>query len=221
MLLAALALVRDRPALAIVPLIGAGLTRPTGVILCLPVALIVGQLWLRHHRQPPERPDPLSRQAARVAAVVAPLIGLVIFLVWLHISGRSWTSPLTVQRQLRGGFVEPFGRSLQMIGDVARLHFRDVFNLAFTLALVLGLVGAIRARYPVTWIAYLAAGLLVALAARNVDSIGRYGVLLAPAWAVGLAHLARPRSLFVPWIAISAVGTVVITALWVRGSLIP
>ena len=60
-------------------------------------------------------------------------------------------------------------------------EFRDVYNLIFTVVLVTLLVVAVRRRVPAVWTTYLAVGLIIASSANNIDSIGRYGIVLAPA----------------------------------------
>ncbi len=219
-LLAAVALEHDRPELAVLPLIAAGLTRPTAVIVSAAVAVLLVQRWWAS-RSPDGRPLGAAMIAGYVGAGLAPFAGLGIFMAWLRSTGRPWRAPLDVQRELRAGFAEPISRFVKMVADVGTGHFHDVYNLGFTLVLIVAVVGALRARYSAAWTVYLIAGLLVALAANNVDSIGRYGVLLAPAWAVGLESLTRNRWVWWIYLAGSVAGTVFITAWWARGAVIP
>lgn len=213
--IAALALADQHPLHAIAPLIAAGLTRPTGVLLCVPVGLLA----LHALKEPHSR----NRRslASWGAAVIAPMIGLGIFLLWLKMAGRTWSDPIDIQRELRAGFAEPISRSARMVWSVGTGNFRDVYNLGFLVLLLVGLGGAIRSKYSPPWTIYLGVGLVIALASNNVDSIGRYGVVLAPAWAVGLATVLERRWMYGVFVAISGLGLAIITALWVRGAVVP
>lgn len=213
--IAALALVDQRPMVAIAPLVAAGLTRPTGVLLCIPVALLAREALT----------GAATRDRGKVfrwaGAVFAPLAGIGLFLLWLKLAGRNWSDPIDIQRELRAGFAEPVSRFVRMLWSVGTGNFRDAYNLGFTVLLMIGLGGAIKSKYSPPWTIYLGIGLVIALASNNVDSIGRYGVVLAPAWAVGLAALTQRRWTYVTLLAGSGVGLVAITALWVQGAVVP
>lgn len=208
---AALLLLDGRTLAASAALFATGLTRPTAVLLALPVGLLA----LPHLRA-------RDRTALGwVVATAAPIAGLLAFSAWLEATGWSATAPLDIQRQLRAGFHEPVTRLARAVGDVASGHFRDVYNLAFVTVLLVALAVAVRRRYSWPWTAYLGAGLLVALAANNIDSLGRYGVSLAPAWAVGLATLATDRVRTALLLGGCGAGMVALTVLWARGSIVP
>ena len=108
-----------------------------------------------------------------------------------------------------------------MVYDVGTGHFRDVYNLGLVVLLIVAVIGAIRSRFSLAWTTYLVVGLLIALSANVVDSIGRYGVALAPAWAVGFAYWTRPRWLAWATAGVFAVGMVILTTVWIRGYVIP
>ena len=131
------------------------------------------------------------------------------------------TAPIRLQSQLRGGFHEPISRLATMVYDVGTGHFRDVYNLGLVVLLIVAVVGAIRSRFSLAWTTYLVVGLLIALSANVVDSIGRYGVALAPAWAVGFGYWTRPRWLMWLTAVVFAIGMVILTTVWIRGYVIP
>ena len=222
---AGIALARRRPLWAAVPLLLAGLTRPTGVLLCVPVALLlVRELRTVRADGPGGGPMPIGGRRGWVAwstAVVAPLLGLVVFVAWLQVAHGNGSAPFEIQRQLRDGFVDPVSRTVRMLVDVGTGHFRDVYNLGLTAALVVAAVGAVRSRLSAAWTSYLVVGLLVSLSGNVVDSIGRYGVALAPAWAFGLAFLARDRRVMAVLLATSSLGMLGLTTMWIRGYVIP
>jgi hypothetical protein len=219
-LLAAWALVERRPALAIVPLGLAGLTRPTGVLAALPVAILAVTWWVDARRDPAIRIR-TSTVTAWVLAVLAPVAGAATYLGWLQSTQGRGTAPIRLQGKLRGGFHEPLSRLAKMVYDVGTLHFRDVYNLGLVVLLIMAVIGAIRSRFSVAWTTYLIVGLLISLSANVVDSVGRYGVALAPAWAVGFAYWTRPRWLAWSTAAVFAVGMTILTTVWIRGTVIP
>jgi hypothetical protein len=219
-LLAAWALVERRPALAIAPLALAGLTRPTGVLAALPVAILAITWWVDERRDPSTGVR-ATTAAAWALAVVAPVAGAATYLGWLQATEGRGTAPIRLQSQLRGGFHEPISRLARMVYDVGTGHFRDVYNLGLVVLLIVAVVGAIRSRFSLAWTTYLIVGLLIALSANVVDSIGRYGVALAPAWAVGFAYWTRPRWLAWVTAGVFAIGMVILTTVWIRGYVIP
>jgi Gpi18-like mannosyltransferase len=219
-LLAAWALVARRPAIAIAPLALAGLTRPTGVLAALPVAILFVTWWVDERRDPASRTRP-STFAAWVLAMLAPVAGAVTYLGWLQSTQGRGTAPIRLQSRLRGGFHEPLSRLAKMVYDVGTLHFRDVYNLGLVVVLIVAVIGAIRSRFSLAWTTYLIVGLLIALSANVVDSIGRYGVALAPAWAVGFAYWTRPRWLAWSTVGVFSVGMVILMTVWIRGTVIP
>jgi hypothetical protein len=219
-LLAAWALVERRPALAIAPLALAGLTRPTGVLAALPVAILAISWWIDERRDPSTRVRPTTT-AAWALAVVAPVAGAVTYLGWLQATQGRGTAPIRLQSRLRGGFHEPLSRLARMAYDVGTGHFRDVYNLGLVVLLVVAVIGAVRSRFSLAWTTYLVVGLLIGLSANVVDSIGRYGVALAPAWAVGFAYWTRPRWLSWATAGVFAIGMVILTTVWIRGYVIP
>ncbi|MFN8052279.1 MAG: hypothetical protein U0Q22_12615 [Acidimicrobiales bacterium] len=211
--LAALALQRRRPLAAIVPLLALGLLRPTGVLVCLPVVVLAWQDLRTSFAR--------VRALAWAVASVAPLLGMAAYLWWLQATDGRGSAPLDEQRAFRNGFREPVTRLLRAVWDVARLHFRDGYNLAFAIVLIVALVVAIRRRLPLAWTAYLGLGLLVALSANNIDSIGRYGLLLAPALPLAVAVATTRRWTFVAVAAASGIGLVWFTAVTALGLVVP
>ena len=165
---AVLAVRRERWAPAIVLGVLSGLTRPTGALVA--IALFVAVL------------DDLRRRrgvVVRLAAVVAPGVGTVGYLAWLQWRFDSWRVPLDSQRVFRAGWHEPVSRLLTAVVDVAGGQFRDVFNASFAVGAIVVIVLAAR-RLPVGWTIYTAVTLLIALAANNINSLGRYAFTAFP-----------------------------------------
>lgn len=217
---AALLVERRRFGWAIVALVAAGLTRPTSVLLSVPM-LVLAVRDAPWRAFAASRVDGLRRCARWVAVMAAPPLGVTLYLGWLAVTDRAWRAPLEVQRSLRRGFAEPITRFLEMVIDVVTSQFRDVYNLAFAVVLIAAVVVAVRARYRIEWLAYTGVGLVTVLASNNVDSLGRYGFTLLPAWAVGFGVLAGRRSLYVAYVVLSSAAFVVVTTQWFRGAVIP
>ncbi len=165
---AVLAVRRERWTPAIVLGLASGLTRPTGALVA--IAVLVAVL------------DDLRRRRGvivRLAAVVAPGVGAVGYLAWLQWRFDSWRVPLDSQRVFRAGWHEPVSRLLTAVVDVAGGQFRDVFNASFAVGAIVVIVLAAR-RLPVGWTIYTAVTLVIALAANNINSLGRYAFTAFP-----------------------------------------
>ncbi|HOT78351.1 MAG TPA: hypothetical protein PKY13_00115 [Microthrixaceae bacterium] len=165
---AVLAVRRERWAPAIVLGVLSGLTRPTGALVA--IALFVAVL------------DDLRRRrgvVVHLAAVVAPGVGTVGYLAWLQWRFDSWRVPLDSQRVFRAGWHEPVSRLVTAVVDVAGGQFRDVFNASFAVGAIVVIILAAR-RLPVGWTIYTAVTLVIALAANNINSLGRYAFTAFP-----------------------------------------
>ncbi len=154
--------------------------RPVGGLLLLPIAV---ELW---------RSRPRPSWPVALAAIAAPVVGLVgAFVVIAATTGDFWI-PLDAQREIRGGFQDPITRVLEPIGEVAKGNFRDVYNLAHMVVLIALLVVAWRRRQPVSWLAYATATLVITLSSQQTDSIGRYALVVVP-FVVALAQWSDRR----------------------------
>lgn len=143
----------------------AGLTRPVGVLLALPVAIEAARRR--------DRPG-----SARLAAVVAPGVGLLSYLLWVGGEYGDWLEPVRVQRELRAGFQDPLTRLWDGLVTLGRSQL-DAPNLAFAVLLIALVIVAARTQ-PASWSSYAAVTLVVALSAQNINSIGRYGFVAFP-----------------------------------------
>lgn len=160
----------------------AALSRPLGVLLALPVAVEALQGW---------RTAGGGDRLSRVAAVLAPLAGLAVYLAWVgHVFG-NFRLPFTVQDDLRGGVEFPLSRIIEGFRQLAGSErFGDGLHLPFLLLLLVLLVVVFRT-WPLSYGLYAAAILLAALSAENLNSIERYGMSAFPL-LLGLAVVTRP-----------------------------
>lgn len=196
-----LALRRDA-FLAAVPLgLLAGLDRPTGLLLAVPVAV---QAWRARGAPRP----------ARMVAVLAPLAGCAAYLLWVGAVYGDPLAPYRAQTQggLRGSLVSlpaaPLKHSLVVIAHGPRTAADVVtaLHLAWVLLALVLLVVCAR-RLPVTWTCWAAVSVAAALTARTLDSFERYSLGVFPL-AVALALLVHRR---VAWLAVAVLAGVVST----------
>jgi len=146
----------------------AGLTRPVGLLLALP-ALIEAARGLRG--------APGRERALRGAAVVAPVAGTGVFLVWVWARFGDPLLPMQVQNRgyLRGGFVDPVTTLVRSTAHVLEGHGGlNAQHLPWVVIVVVLTVVVCR-RWPAAYGAYAVASLVLALSARNLGSFERYG----------------------------------------------
>lgn len=176
---------------------GAGLCRPVGVLLVVP-AIIEG--WRGFDT------TAARDRIARIAAVVSPVAGVLAFLAWVGVEFGDAGLPISEQNKatLRGGFQDPFTRAIDGVTDAFHHHFSSVVHLAWAAGFVVLLVVVAR-KLPASYTWYCAATLLVALSARNLDSLERYVMSSFP-FVIGLAILAKREEAERTVLVLAAVG---------------
>lgn len=144
----------------------AGLARPTGMLLGIPLVLLA-LVGLREVGW--------AGKARRLLAVVSPAVGAAPYLVWAQLDRGDWYAPYRVQSLpgLRGDFVDPFtrvGRSLTTLaGGGVGAHAHDLW-VPFAVVL---LVPAVR-RWTPPLAAFAIATTVVAVSAEHLGSFERY-----------------------------------------------
>ena len=191
--------------------LAAGLCRPLGVVVALPVAFEALRGW--RERRPGEWPGV-------VAAVAAPAAGLGIYLAWVGHGFGNWRLPFTVQDDLRGGVKFPLTRVIEGFHQLAGSErFGDGLHLPFLLALLVLLVVAFRT-WPAIYGLYAGAILVLALSAENLNSIERYGMSAFPL-ALALAVLIRPPQVDRAVMAVLGGGIVALSSMAWLGAYVP
>ena len=200
-----LALRRERWVWAGVFGFAAALTRPTGVFLAL-AALIEAGRGIRQRR--------VGELGPRAVSVAGPIAGIGVFQWWVGDVFGDWKLPLHVQDTLRGGNENPIIRVGEAASDL--LH-RDVDGLHFLFAvLFVVLLVVVWQRLPASYGAYSTAIVATSLAAANLNSIERYGLLNAFPLVIGLALLVDSERSERVVAGVSAVGFVWMAALaWI------
>lgn len=186
-----LALRRQRWGWAVVAGVLAGLCRPLGVLLVIPAAIEAARGLRRAGT---------SERVRRLFAAVAPGAGGLTYLGWSWIAYDDPLRPLRLQQDLdrRGDFENPVTRlvdAARQLADGADLG--SGLHFPWAIGFLILLVVCFR-RWPVSYGAYAAAVLFVALSAANLDSLERYGLSAFPL-VLALAGL-----LATPWLERSA-----------------
>jgi hypothetical protein len=182
--------------------------RPTGVLLVVPIAVEV----LRPHLRGRPRLGPA------LAALAGPVLGLAASLAFIARTTGDWLAPFDAQRPIRGDVRNPLVRAAESVWGL--FHNTDTELVPFVVLWGLLVLVAVRRRQPLSWIAFSAATLLVALSSQTIDSIGRYGLLAVPL-VVALAQWSDRRVREAVVAAVGSAGLVVYTAQALLGRIVP
>jgi len=157
----------------------AGLTRPIGVLLCVPIAI---EALKRRH---------VGERFLGILAASGPVIGLGIYLSWCASVFNDALLPLRVQTETmhHGGLTDPVSELVGSLREATSGHLTVVMHLPWV-ALAIGLVILGFRRLPLSLAAYSAAIVVVALSGHNLDSIERYFIAAPPLFITGAQLLA-------------------------------
>lgn len=165
----------------------AGGLRPTGVLLAVPVAV---EAWQGL------RSASTRERATRALAVLAPALGALAYLAWVGWRFGSVLLPFRVQTrpELRAGvLVNPLpsiGRALLALFGSGPGPVSPLPHLLWALLVVALLVRCAR-RLPLSWTAFSAVTVLLALTARGLTSFERYAGSALPLLLVAAEWLAQ------------------------------
>ena len=184
----------------------AGLTRPVGALLALPVAYLAWQ-------------DRSQRRLGAAAAAAAPVAGAATFLLWAQAALGDASAPIDRQRELRGDLVEPVSRLVRSAwrgahGDTGEL----LHGLAAVALVVLAVVAARRLSRPSA--VYAVSSVAVMLAAENLNSLERYALGAFPL-VIAAAIMSRHRWLDRWIVGVAGAGMVCLTVLAFHGVYVP
>ncbi len=205
--------------------LAAGLVRPVGALLFVPVVIealrgpvadVVGAAATR--------PSPTRRAhvPGRLAAVAAPVAGAGWYLGWVGSQyGDPWL-PLRVQQEHghRGPLTAPLTAMWHdAVSVVHGHHLGSALHIPWVVLCVVLLVVAYR-RLPVSYAAYATAVLAVSLTSSNLDSFERYALGAFPL-VVAASTLTARRGVEVVVLAISAVAMVAYAVAAFCGVVVP
>lgn len=190
----------------------AGLARPIGILLMLPLAIEAVRGW-----------DSVAARERfrRAAAVIAPGVGLASYLIWAGTRFGDAFEPLTYQNRatLRGGFVDPVSSVVNAVSELLDGRVGPVAHVGWaTVFLALGVVAA--RRLPASYAVYVFATVLLALSAHNLDSLERYGMSAFPV-LIGLAMVTARSDVERPVLCFATVGLVGYSVLGFLGLSVP
>ena len=189
----------------------AALCRPLGVLLVLPALIEAARDWRSAGRR---------ELVGRLAAVVAPAVGLSAFLIYARSVAGEWFTPLRAQETFRGDLVEPVTRLGQAVGDLfSSERLGDGLHAPFAIGLVILTVLALR-RLPLSYAAYSAALVVLSISAENLNSLERYGLNAFPLLMVA-AMVANRLRLTQAMLTASAGLLVALTTLAYLGAYVP
>ena len=183
---------RDRRWLLVAGLgLVAGASRPTGVLLALPVLVEACRAL---------RGAPVRDLAVRALAVAAPAAGLASYLLWVGVNYGDARLPFSLQsdRRLRGGtFYNPIPE-LWRVASGAAAHDGPVTILMHLPVLItcVALTVVVARRLPASYTAFTLATLALALTAKRLSSFERYtgsAVPLLLAAALVVTGNTRPK----------------------------
>ena len=184
----------------------AGLTRPVGALLALPMALMAYQ-------------DRDHRRLGPVIAAIAPVAGAATFGIWAGAALDDATAPVDRQRDLRGDAAEPVSRLVRAAwrgahGDTGELlHF-----LAGVVLVALAVVAVTRLSRPLAM--YAVPSVVLLISAENLNSMERYALAAFPL-VVAAAVVSRNRWLDGWVVGVSGAGMVCLTILAFHGVYVP
>jgi hypothetical protein len=203
-----------RWALAGVLALLAGLARPVGILLVLPLLV---EAW------PGLRAASVRDRIARGFAVIAPAVGMGIYLAYVGIRFGDPFEPLSVQNTatLRGGFVDPFSRIVRAIEGTISGGDRFGSGLHLFWAVVFGaLLVVVWQRLPRSYFAYCALAFVLGLSASNLDSYERYCLSTFP-FVLAVAVATRRSTVERTVLSLSAAGLFGYALLAFFGSWVP
>lgn len=184
----------------------AGLTRPVGGLLALPVAALA---W----------PERSQRRVGAVAASAAPLAGAATFLLWAEAALDDVSAPLDRQRDLRGDLVDPVSRLVRGAWRGARGDTGELLHFVAAVALIaLAVVAARKLSRPMAL--YAVPSLALLLAAENLNSLERYALSAFPL-VIAAAMVSRHRWLDRWIVGAAGAGMVCLTILAFHGVYVP
>lgn len=147
-----------------------GLTRPVGLLFMVPAAIEAARGWR------------MRELGSRLAAVAAPAVGCGLYLLWVSRAFGSATLPFEVQQTnaFRGPTVNPLPVLGRALGDLIDGRWEgNVLHLPWV-ALAIVLVALAFRQWPLSYAAFAAATVVVALATNRWGSFERYAFSAVP-----------------------------------------
>jgi len=192
----------------------AGLVRPLGILLVVPVLI---EVIRRRHDGAGS-----GRWAARLAAAGAPAVGTAAYLGWVRWQfGDAWL-PFRVQQQNghRGVVTLPLAAMVHNLESVVHgHHLGSALHIPWAVLCVVLAVVAFR-RLPLSYAGFAAAVLVLSLASSNLDSFERYALGAFPL-VIAASTLTSRRRTQVVVLVVAGLGMVGYATLAFMGVVVP
>lgn len=179
----------------------AGLARPTGVLLVVPIAIEALAARRARRRRANLRPGRRG-DLAMVAAIGAAPATMAAYLAWAADRSGSFLEPLRIHNRenLRGGLRNPVAAMWDALGDLTSGDHLARGAHFVSGVVIIGLLVVLWRHRVVSLFAYGAVSVLVGLSAQNLDSLERYSLATIPlvvAAALGLRREGVARVAYV------------------------
>jgi hypothetical protein len=140
----------------------AGLVRPIGVLLVIPVAV---EAWRR-------------RSVGGFVAAAGPAVGAFGYLAWAEHRSHEFLYPLRAQQDKarRGAWVDPIRAIAHSVHETFSGGHVSAGIHVVSAVILIGLLVVLARNWPLSFTLYAGAVLFVALSSRNLDSLERYAL---------------------------------------------
>jgi hypothetical protein len=164
-----------------------GLSRPTGFLLAVPLAVEAWSSWSVESR------SRASSAVARVAAVVAAPLGSLLYLLWVGAQYDDALLPYRVQTsaRLHGAFANPITTMWHAVEGGFDGRVGTALHVPWLVVLVVLVVVVFR-RWPLAYGVFAAVVVASAVTSQNLDSLERYALFAFPL-VLAVADLASSR----------------------------
>jgi len=177
----------------------AGLSRPGGFVVAVPIAIEAIRTW---------RAAPVAERLRSLAATASPFVGAALFLAWVDREFGDALLPFRVQTcaNLKGSFTDPVSSIADAVDGLFHGHVGTGLHVPWMIVAVVLVVIAFR-RLPASYGAFAVVSLASAVTSANLDSFERYALGAFPIVIVVALLLTDRRW----WIAAIATSSVVMT----------
>ena len=199
----------------------AGAVRPIGLLLIIPVVIEVFRASRSEGSAGVSAPG-VPVLVSRLAAVVAPVVGMAAYLAWVKASFGDPLLPFRVQDQAghRGVITSPLASmGSNLVAVFHGHHLGSALHIPWVVLCVVLLVVAFR-RLPLSYGMFAAGILVVSVASSNLDSFERYALSGFPL-VIAASTLTSRRGVERIVLALAALGMVGYSLLAFLGVSVP
>jgi hypothetical protein len=165
--------------------LAAGLCRPSGFVVAVPIVIEVVRAWRR---------SSAGTRVAGIASTVAPFVGTALYLWWVDREFGDALLPYRVQTRsnLKGAFTDPVSSIADAVDGLFHGRVGTGLHVPWMIVVVVLVVLAFR-RLPVSYGAFAAVSVASAVTSANLDSFERYALGAFPIVIVAALVLSDRR----------------------------